>query len=159
MLDQFAKLFNEFKDLRTEFKEFKTEMGTEFKEFKTEMGTEFKEFKTEMGTEFKEFKHDINTELQDFRKDISVELAEIKKKLEFHDERFDRLDAQIIKLGAVDQSDIEKVARQVEQLVVGMESFQTETKNTLENMQYDINYLVRKSSTHDDDIIQLKKAK
>ena len=92
-------------------------------------------------------------------KDFKNELADIKEKQEFHDERFNRLDEQITKLGALDQSDIEKVARQVEQLVIGQESFRTETKNTLEKMQYDISYLVRKTSTPDDDIIQLKKAK
>ncbi len=118
MLDQFAKLFNEFKDVKNEFKDVKNEF-----------------------------------------KDVKNELAVVKEKLEVHDKRFDRIDEQITKLGAFDQSDIEKVARQVEQLVVGQESFRTETRNTLERMQNDINYLVRKTSTHDDDIIQLKKAR
>jgi predicted phage gp36 major capsid-like protein len=98
-------------------------------------------------------------EVQDFRKDVSVELADIKGKLELHDERFDSLEEQIAKLGALDRSDIENVARQAEKLMVGQESFRTETRNTLEKMQFDINYLVRKTSTHDDDIMQLKKAK
>ena len=110
---------------------------------------------------FNEFK-DVKNEFKDVKnefKDVKNELAVVKEKLEVHDKRFDRIDEQITKLGAFDQSDIEKVARQVEQLVVGQESFRTETRNTLERMQNDINYLVRKTSTHDDDIIQLKKAK
>ncbi len=73
-------------------------------------------------------------------------------------ERFDSVDEQIAKLGAFDHSDIEQVARQVEQLIVGQESFRTDTKNTLVKIQTDMNYLVRKTSTLDDDIIQLKKA-
>ena len=110
---------------------------------------------------FNEFK-DVKNEFKDVKnefKDVKNELAVVKEKLEVHDKRFDRIDEQITKLGAFDQSDIEKVARQVEQLVVGQESFRTETRNTLERMQNDINYLVRKTSTHDDDIIQLKKAR
>ena len=117
----------------------------------------FNEFK-DVKNEFKDVKNEFKDVKNEF-KDVKSELADVKEKLEVHDKRFDRLDEQITKLGAFDQSDIEKVARQVEQLVVGQEFFRTETKNTLERMQNDMNYLVRKTTTHDDDIIQLKKAK
>ena len=107
---------------------------------------------------FKEFQG-LKSDVSGLKSDVSGLKSDVSGLKNDMTERFDRVDEQIAKLGALDHSDIEQVARQVEQLVVGQESFRTETRNTLEKMQYDINYLVRKTSTHDDDIIQLKKAK
>jgi len=93
---------------------------------------------------------------------IDHKFDQIEKRLDQIDQRLDHLDGR---LNSVEElirqhhEELEEVATQIEQSVVSQVSFQTETRNTLEKMQYDINYLVRKTSTHDDDIIQLKKAK
>ena len=93
---------------------------------------------------------------------IDEKFDQIDEKFDQIDQRFDQIDGRLNSLeGLIRQhhEELEEVATQIEQSVVSQVSFQTETRNTLEKMQYDINYLVRKTSAHDDDIIQLNNAK
>lgn len=93
---------------------------------------------------------------------INQKFDQIDRRFDQIDEKFDQIDGRLNSLeGLIRQhhEELEEVATQIEQSVVSQVSFQTETRNTLEKMQYDINYLVRKTSAHDDDIIQLKNAK
>ena len=90
-------------------------------------------------------------ELKDFRKDIKEKLEEHDKRFDDHDKRFDDHDKRfnnLEKLALQHHEELEKVAKQVEKLVVGQE-----------RLQHDVNFLLRKTSEHDEDIIQLKKAK
>ncbi|MDR3601297.1 MAG: hypothetical protein P4L49_12585 [Desulfosporosinus sp.] len=93
---------------------------------------------------------------------IDQRFDRIDQRFDQTDQRFDHFDKRLNSVeGLIRQhhEELEEVATQIEQSVVSQVSLQTETRNILEKMQYDINYLVRKTSTHDDDIIQLKKAK
>jgi len=65
------------------------------------------------------------------------------------------VEEQISKLGALDRSDIENVARQVEKLVVGQESIKTDI-NTLLNS---VDLISGKTFRLEQDVRELKKAK
>lgn len=58
-----------------------------------------------------------------------------------------------------DMKEVKRKVGSIEEQTANLLEFRTETSTALEKVQYDINYLVRKTATHDDDIIQLKKAK
>ena len=91
-------------------------------------------------------------------KELSEHLGKINQKLDQHDKRFDNLQKDVTEI----KDDVKEVKRKIssiEEQTANLLEFRTDTSNTLEKMQYDMNYLVRKTSTHDDDIIQLKKAK
>lgn len=91
-------------------------------------------------------------------KELSDHLGKINQRLDQHDKRFDNLQKDVTEI----KDDVKEIKRKVcsiEEQTANLLKYRTETKNALEKMQYDVNYLVRKTSTHDDDIIQLKKAK
>lgn len=104
--------------------------------------------------ENKEFQNLVLTHF----KELSDHLGKINQRLDQHDKRFDNLQKDVTEI----KDDVKEVKRKVssiEEQTANLLEYRTDTKNALEKMQYDMNYLVRKTSTHDDDIIQLKKAK
>ena len=103
-----------------------------------------------------------NNEFQDLVlahfKELSEHLGKINQRLDQHDNRFDNLQKDVTEI----KDDVKEVKRKVssiEEQTANLLEFRTDIKDTLEKAQYDMNYLVRKTSTLDDDIIQLKKAK
>ncbi|MDD4402678.1 MAG: hypothetical protein PHI24_12550 [Desulfitobacteriaceae bacterium] len=86
---------------------------------------------------------------------VDQRFESVDQRFDHVDQRFDRVEEQISKLGALDHSDIENVARQVEKLVVGQESIKADI-NTLLNS---IDLISGKTFRLEQDVRELKKAK
>lgn len=90
-------------------------------------------------------------ENEEFQKLVLTHFKELSEHLAKMDGRFDTIDVRLENIeNSIKQhhEDTEKIAVQVEQTMVAQEK-----------MQHDMNYLVRKTADHDDDLILLKKAK
>jgi Predicted phosphatase homologous to the C-terminal domain of histone macroH2A1 len=86
---------------------------------------------------------------------VDQRFGSVDQRFDTIDQRFDSVEEQISKLGALDRSDIENVARQVEKLVVGQESIKTDI-NTLLNS---VDLISGKTFRLEQDVRELKKAK
>ncbi len=82
------------KNIRSEFKEFRSEVSGEFKEFRAEVSGEFKEFRAEVNGEFmavhNEFK-DIHSEIGD----IKQSQAKMQSEIRCLNDKFDSLDRRL----------------------------------------------------------------
>lgn len=91
-------------------------------------------------------------------KELSGHLGKITQKLEQHDQQFDQLQKDVTELKGYIKELNRKVIS-IEELTANSSEFRNDTRNTLDEVRHDINYLIRKTSMHSDEIILLKKAK
>ena len=125
MVEQFSKLFTEFQYLKVNIAERFEHIDEQFDRI-AERSERIDEQFDRIAERFERIDGQFDR--------IDDRFDHVDEQFDRVDERFDLVEEQIAKLGALDHGDIEKVARQVEQLVLGQES-----------LQDDMDYLLRRA--------------